>query len=135
VVEAALARHRPDPADVLGVLAAVGGLELCAIAGAALGAAARRAIVVVDGFIATAAVACAVELVPALRGYLVAAHRSVEPGHAALLEHLRLRPLLDLDMRLGEGSGAAVAMPLLAAAVEAFRSMATFDEAGVSEQS
>jgi nicotinate-nucleotide--dimethylbenzimidazole phosphoribosyltransferase len=132
VVDAALAAHRPDPRDALGVLAAVGGLEIAAIAGACLGAAARGALVVLDGFISTAGGALAAVLAPAVVGSLIAAHRSVEPGHAALLDQLGLAPLLELELRLGEATGAALAMPLIGGAVAAFREMATFASAGVA---
>jgi nicotinate-nucleotide--dimethylbenzimidazole phosphoribosyltransferase len=100
--------------------------------GFGLGAAARRVPVVTDGFIATAAAALAVRLCPAASGYLFAAHRSAEPGHAYLLQTLAQEPLLDLGMRLGEGTGAALAMKLVQAAVAAFTQMATFAAAGVS---
>lgn len=132
VVERALALHRPSPDDPVGVLAAVGGLEIAAIAGACLGAAASRRVVLVDGFISTAGACLAAALAPACADYLLAAHRSVEPGHGALLERIGIIPILDLGMRLGEGSGAAVAMPVVVAAVAAFREMATFASARVS---
>lgn len=132
VVERALRVNRPDADDPLDVLRTVGGLELGALCGLTLGAAARRLVVVTDGFIATAGAALAVRLRPAAGGYLVAAHRSPEPGHAALLAALGARPLLDLELRLGEGTGAAAAFPLIAAAVAALREMATFESAGVA---
>lgn len=131
-VERALRVNRPDAADPLDVLRTVGGLELGALCGLTLGAAARRLVVVTDGFIATAGAALAVRLRPAAGGYLVAGHRSSEPGHAALLAALGARPLLDLELRLGEGTGAAAAFPLIAAAVAALREMATFESAGVA---
>ncbi len=135
VVEAALARHRPDPADPadpVGVLAAVGGLELGALAGLLIGAAAARIPVVLVGFITGAAALLAARLAPGLPPRLVAGHRSVEPGHAVILDDLGLEPLLDLDLRLGEGSGAALAMDVVVSAVRLRDGMATFDAADVS---
>ncbi|GMV51421.1 MAG: hypothetical protein AMXMBFR67_29640 [Nitrospira sp.] len=134
VIRRALDRHRPDPTDALDVLAKVGGLEIAGLAGLMLGAAARRIPVVLDGFIAGAAALIAVALQPHCREYLIASHRSVEPGHQAVLEQLRLRPLLDLDLRLGEGTGACLGMGLVQAAVKVLTEMATFDEAGVSDR-
>lgn len=131
-VERALSLHRPDPADPLGVLAAVGGLEIAGLAGIVLGAAARRIPVVADGFIAGAAALVAVRIAPGAKDFLIAAHQSAEPGHRLLLEHLGLRPLLDLGLRLGEGTGAALALQLLQAAHRVMTEMATFGEAGVS---
>lgn len=135
VIERALARHRPDPRDPLGVLAAVGGFEIGGLAGLILGAASTRTPVVVDGFISGAAALLAAELSPLARDYMFAAHRSVEQGHRLVLERLELVPLLNLEMRLGEGTGCALAMPIVDAAVRLMREMATFDEAGVSERS
>jgi nicotinate-nucleotide--dimethylbenzimidazole phosphoribosyltransferase len=132
VVERALELHRPDPADPVGVLAAVGGLEIAGIAGVLLGAAAQGVPVLVDGFISTAGALVACALAPACADYLVAAHRSQEPGHRVMLEYLHLEPLLDLDLRLGEGTGAALAMPLIDGAAALLRDMATFAEAQVS---
>lgn len=134
VIEASLARHRPDPGDALSVLCAVGGFEIAGLAGAILAAAGLRVPVLLDGFITGAAALVAVALCPAAAPFLIASHRSVEPGHAIVLAHLGLTPLLDLDLRLGEGSGAALALPLLDAAVGALNEMATFTEAGVSER-
>lgn len=133
MVRAALALHRPDPADPLAALASVGGLEIAALVGAIVTAAAQRVPVVLDGFIVTTAAVVADALVPGCRAYLVAAHRSAERGHEIALRHLALRPLLDLEMRLGEASGAAVALPIVHAALALHRGMATFAEAGVSE--
>ena len=135
VIERGLEANSPDPADALGVLAAVGGLEIALLTGLALGAAAECIPVIVDGFITGAAVFVAARLCPALPPRLVAAHRSVEPGHAVVLDHLGLRPLLDLDLRLGEGTGAALAMTLVDAAVHIRDGMATFESAGVAERS
>ncbi len=132
LVDRALAFHRPDPKSAFSVLGAVGGLEIAGLAGAAIAAAARRVPVVLDGFISTAAAMAAVTLCPPLRDYLIAGHRSVEPGHAVALKWLGLRPLLELDLRLGEGTGAILAFPIIEAAVRTLREMTTFDEAGVS---
>lgn len=132
-VERALALHRERLADPLELLACVGGFEIGAMCGVCLGGAALRQAVLVDGFIATAAAALSVRFEGAVRDYLIAAHRSTEPGHAPLLELIGHRPLLDLGMRLGEGTGAAIAVPVVRAAVEAFTKMATFDSAGVSK--
>jgi nicotinate-nucleotide--dimethylbenzimidazole phosphoribosyltransferase len=133
VVEESLAANRPDAADPLGALAAVGGLEIAGIAGVILGAAAAGIPVLVDGFISTAGALVACALAPAARDYLIAAHRSLEPGHRVMLEYLGVEPLLDLDLRLGEGTGAALAMPLVDGAAALIGTMATFAEAGVSE--
>ena len=119
--------------DPIGVLAAVGGFELGVLAGLALGAASRNIPVVVDGYPASAAVLVAAALAPALPASLIAAHRSSEPGHALVLAQLGLQPLLDLDLRLGEGSGAALALPLLGAALAILDEMATFASAGVDD--
>jgi nicotinate-nucleotide--dimethylbenzimidazole phosphoribosyltransferase len=134
VVAAALALHRPDPADPLGVLAALGGLEHAAIAGFVLGAAAARVPVLLDGVIAGSAALVAAALAPDALAACVAGHRSVEPGASAALQHLGLRPLVDLDLRLGEGTGAVLALPLVQAAAAVLREMATFDAAGVSDK-
>ena len=135
VIERALRLNRPDPADGLDVLAKVGGFELGFLAGVMLGAAAGRRAVVLDGFISGAAALIAVALCPRARDFLIASHRSAEPGHEAVLRRLDLQPLLDLGMRLGEGSGAALAMPVVEAAARCLAEMATFGEAGVSQQS
>jgi nicotinate-nucleotide--dimethylbenzimidazole phosphoribosyltransferase len=135
VIDHALQRHRPDPADAFDVLAKVGGFELAGLAGVVLAAAAGRKVVVTDGFIATAAAALAVRMCPPVGDYLFAAHRSPEPGHTALLTMIGQEPLLDLRMRLGEGTGAALAFVLIRAAVAAFTEMATFASAGVSNRS
>jgi nicotinate-nucleotide--dimethylbenzimidazole phosphoribosyltransferase len=134
VVTAALRRHAPDPADPLGVLAAVGGLEHAALAGFLLGAAARRVPVVLDGVIAASAALAAAAFAPDAPVAMVAGHRSTEPGATVALAHLGLAPLLDLGMRLGEGSGAVLALPVVAGAVRVLREVSTFDAAGVSEK-
>ncbi len=134
VVAAALARHRPDPADPLGVLAAVGGLEHAALAGFALAGAALRVPVLLDGVSAGAAALAAAAFAPDARAYWVAGHRSAEPGHTRALAHLRLDPLLDLGMRLGEGTGALLALPVLQGAAQAMQDVATFDAAGVTDK-
>lgn len=132
VIERALRVNRPDSHDGLDVLAKVGGFEIGGIAGLCLGAAAARRPVVVDGFISTAGALIAQALCPAVAGSLILAHRSAEPGHAAMIAKLGREPLLDLGMRLGEGSGAALAMPLLDAARGILVEMATFADAAVS---
>jgi nicotinate-nucleotide--dimethylbenzimidazole phosphoribosyltransferase len=126
--------HAGNLESPLGILRCVGGLEIAAMCGFCLGAAARRVPVVTDGFIATAAAVLAVRLCPASSGYVFASHRSTEPGHAHLLAILEQDPLLVLGMRLGEGTGAALAMKLIQAAVAAFTQMATFASAGVSNK-
>jgi len=116
------------------VLTKVGGLEIGGLAGLMLGAAAARIPVVLDGFIAGAAALIAAGLQPRCKEYLIASHRSVEQGHQAILDHLGLKPLFDLDLRLGEGTGACLGMSLVFSAIKIFTEMATFDEAGVSER-
>jgi nicotinate-nucleotide--dimethylbenzimidazole phosphoribosyltransferase len=131
-VERALATNRPDPADPIGVLAAVGGLEIAALVGVILDAAAAGVPVVLDGFITGAAALVAVALAPAAGPRLIAGTRSPEPGHAVVLDRLGLEPLLDLGLRVGEGSGAALALGVIAAASRVRDGMATFETAGVS---
>jgi nicotinate-nucleotide--dimethylbenzimidazole phosphoribosyltransferase len=133
VVQRMLEKNRPDPSDPLGVLAGVGGFEIALLTGVALGAAAESAVVVLDGFITGAAGLVAARLEPEVVGYLVASHRSPEPGHAVVLEALGLEPLLDLGLRLGEGSGAALVLPLVTAARDILVEMATFEDAGVTD--
>jgi nicotinate-nucleotide--dimethylbenzimidazole phosphoribosyltransferase len=133
VVERMLAVNRPDANDPVGALAAVGGFEIGFLAGVAFGAAAGRAVVVLDGFITGSAALVGVRLEPALDRYLVASHRSPEPGHGAVLDALGLEPIFDLGLRLGEGSGAALALPLLRAARAVLVEMATFESAGVTD--
>ncbi|MDG4796024.1 nicotinate-nucleotide--dimethylbenzimidazole phosphoribosyltransferase [Micromonospora sp. WMMD1082] len=134
VVRAALRRHTPDPADPLGVLAAVGGLEHAALAGLVLGAAARRVPVLLDGVIAVSAALAAVAFAPAAVGAVVAGHRSAEPGATVALRRLGLTPLIDLGLRLGEGTGALLALPIVTGAVRVLHEVATFDSAGVAEK-
>jgi nicotinate-nucleotide--dimethylbenzimidazole phosphoribosyltransferase len=131
VVEQALARHAPEPADPLGVLAAVGGLEHAALTGVMLAGAGARVPVLLDGVNADAAALAARAFAPQAVGYLVAGHRSVEPGATAALEELGLDPLVDLGMRLGEGTGALLAVPIVRAAAAVLSGMATFAEAGI----
>lgn len=132
VVREAIALHRPDAAEPIDVLAKVGGLEIGAMAGAILGAASKRIPVLLDGFIATVAALLAVRLCPSSADFLIAGHRSQEPGHAYVLNVLGKEPLLDLQLRLGEGTGAALAYPVLEAACRMVHEMATFASAGVS---
>jgi len=132
VIEKALAVNMPNAKDGLDVLAKVGGFEIGAIAGLIIGAAAKRKPVIVDGLITAAGAMIAVSLEPFVRDYLICAHQSAEPGHGALLESLRQKPLLKLNLRLGEGTGATLAMHLVDAAVAVLTEVATFTEAGVS---
>ncbi|MFG1915205.1 nicotinate-nucleotide--dimethylbenzimidazole phosphoribosyltransferase [Micromonospora sp. NPDC048898] len=134
VVRAALTRHTPDPADPLGVLAAVGGLEHAALAGLILGAAARRTPVLLDGVIAVSAALAAAAFAPDAVCAMVAGHRSAEPGATVALRHLGLDPLIDLGLRLGEGTGALLALPVVSGAVRVLHEVATFDAAGVAEK-
>jgi len=134
VVKRALAVNRPDPKQPLDVLAKVGGFEIGGLVGVMLAAAAYRIPVVIDGFISGAAALIATALAPRLRDFLIAAHVSAEPGHKVLLRHLRLTPLLDLGMRLGEGTGAVLGIFLAEAAARILAEMSTFAEAGVSER-
>ncbi len=134
VIERALALNRPRRSDPLDVLAKVGGFEIAGLAGVILGAAAQRVPVMLDGFITGAAALAAVALCPAARDYIIAAHRSIEPGHHILLKELALEPLLDLQMRLGEGTGAVLAMHLAEAALRILGEMATFTSAGVTDK-
>jgi nicotinate-nucleotide--dimethylbenzimidazole phosphoribosyltransferase len=134
VIQRTLDLHRLDSTNAMEVLAKVGGLEIGGLAGLMLGAAEARIPVVLDGFIAGAAALIAVGLQPHCKDYLIASHRSVEQGHQAILDHLGLKPLFDLDLRLGEGTGACLGMSLVFSAIKIFTEMATFDEAGVSER-
>jgi len=132
VVRAALDRHRPDPADPIGVLASVGGLEHAALAGFVLAGAARRVPVILDGVIADAAALVAAALAPEVADACVAGHRSAESGAGAAIINLGLTPLLDLGLRLGEGTGAVLALPIVASAARVLHEVATFDAAGIS---
>ncbi len=134
VVRRALARHAPDPADPLGVLAAVGGFEHAALAGFVLGGAVAGVPVLLDGVNAGAAALAAAALAPAAVGYCLAGHVSAEPGHARALAALGLVPVLDLGMRLGEGTGALLALPVVRGAARALQDVATFDAAGVVDK-
>jgi len=135
VIARALDVNQPNANDGLDVLTKVGGFEIGGLAGVMLGAASQNIPVMVDGFISTAAAMIAVSLAPQCKSYLISAHRSKENGHALMLEWLGLKPLLDLDLRLGEGTGAALGISLAEAACKILAEMATFGEAGVSEQS
>ncbi|PDW04354.1 nicotinate-nucleotide--dimethylbenzimidazole phosphoribosyltransferase [Candidatus Viridilinea mediisalina] len=134
LISAALELHQPDRHDGLDVLAKVGGFELGGLAGVMIGAAARRVPVVVDGFISGAAALIACTVTPSLQPYLIAAHRSVERGHQAIFGQLDLEPLLDLNLRLGEGTGAVLGFSLCQAACKVLDEMATFGEAGVADK-
>lgn len=133
-IERALAINRPDPQDGLDVLSKVGGFEIGGLAGVILGAAANRKAVMVDGFISTAAAMIAVVLAPAVRPYLISAHRSQEYGHSQMVAWLGLKPLVDFDLRLGEGTGAALGISIAEASCKILAEMATFAEAGVSDK-
>ena len=133
-IRKALAINQPDSSDPVDILAKVGGAEIGVMMGIVLGAAAAGLTVVADGFISTAAAALAIGLCPHTREYLFVAHRSSEPGHKALIDYIGDQPLLDLSMRLGEGTGAALAMHLIVAAAKLLSEMATFTEAGVSDK-
>ena len=133
VVRTAIEVNRPDRDDVVGVLSKVGGFDLAAMCGAFLGAAAARRPAVIDGLISAAAALCAVRLCPNVRGYLVPSHASFEIGYRLAMEAMDLRPLFDLGMRLGEGSGCPLAFQVLDAACAVTNDMATFDEAGIND--
>jgi nicotinate-nucleotide--dimethylbenzimidazole phosphoribosyltransferase len=133
VIRAGLRLHEPDAHDPLGVIAALGGFELAVLAGLAIGAASHEVPVVVDGFICSTSALVAARLAPALPARLVASHRSPEPGHVLVLDALGLEPVLDLGMRLGEGSGAALCLPLIRSALAILEEMATFAGAGVTD--
>jgi nicotinate-nucleotide--dimethylbenzimidazole phosphoribosyltransferase len=134
VIEQALSVNRPNHKDPLDVLHKIGGLEIAGLAGVMIAAASQRIPVVVDGFISTAAAMIAARLAPRVHDYLVSAHQSVEIGHQVMLKNLSLTPLLDLNLRLGEGTGAALAFHLIEASTRILREMATFGEAGVSDK-
>jgi nicotinate-nucleotide--dimethylbenzimidazole phosphoribosyltransferase len=134
VIERALAVNRPDPEDAVDVLAKVGGLEIAALTGVILGAASRRRPVVMDGFISAAAALAAVRLHKGAADYILPSHVSVEAGHQVVLDELGMVPLFDLQMRLGEGTGAALAMGIIDAAAKTLAEMATFESAGVANR-
>lgn len=133
VIRTAIAVNRPNRDDVIDVLAKVGGFDLAAMCGAFLGAAASRRAAVIDGFISAVAALCAVRLCPLVRGYLIPSHASFEIGYRLAMEELALRPLFDLGMRLGEGSGCPLAFQVLDAACAVMNNMASFDEAGIND--
>ena len=134
VIEEGIRYNRPDPDDALDVLSKVGGAEIAGIAGLIIGAAERRIPVVIDGLISTAGALIAYSLEPVVGDYMFAGHNSVEIGHRSMLDKMGLVPIVDLNLRLGEGTGGALAMVLIEAGVKIYREMATFDEAGVSEK-
>ena len=134
VIEDAIAFNKPDPKDPIDVLSKIGGTEIGGIAGLILGAASRRIPVVIDGFISTAGAIIAYSIEPKVKDYMFAAHNSEEIGHKALLDSIGLVPILDLGLRLGEGTGAALAMLIIEAGLKIYTEMATFDEAGVSKE-
>jgi nicotinate-nucleotide--dimethylbenzimidazole phosphoribosyltransferase len=133
VVARMLAANPLDPDDPLGALAALGGFEIAVLAGLTLGCASERVAVVLDGFITGAAALAAARLAPGSIGAMIASHRSPEPGHALVLDALGLEPLLDLGLRLGEGSGAALALPLISSSIALLSDMASFEDAGVTD--
>ena len=133
-IKAGIKLNNPNKKDGLDVLSKVGGFEIGGLAGVILGAAMRKIPVVFDGFISTAAALIAVNIEPKCKGYIIASHKSVERGHRAALDYLGVKPLLELDLRLGEGTGAALSMPLIEASVKILNEMATFASAGVSEK-
>jgi len=134
VINRALLINKPDPKDALDILTKVGGLEIGGLTGVILGAAAHRIPVVIDGFISGAAALIAAGICPQVKDYMMAGHISVEPGHAIALEYLGLKPLVSLNMRLGEGTGAAIGISLAEASCRLLSEMATFAEAGVSSK-
>ena len=133
IIRRAIERNQPDAADVVDVLAKVGGFDIAAMCGAFIGAAAARHPVVIDGFISAVAALCAVRLCPPVRGYLIPSHASYEIGYRLAMEAMELEPMLLLDMRLGEGSGCPIAFEVLSAACAILNDMATFDQAGIDD--
>jgi nicotinate-nucleotide--dimethylbenzimidazole phosphoribosyltransferase len=133
-IKKALDVNKPNPEDGIDVLSKVGGFEIGGLAGVILGAAAHRKAVVVDGFISTAAAMIATAIAPDVRPYLISAHRSQEQGHHIMLDWLKIKPILDFDLRLGEGTGAALAISMAEVACKIINEMATFDEAGVADR-
>ena len=134
VIEDSISLNKPDSKDPIDVLSKVGGAEIGGIAGLILGAASQKIPVVIDGFISTAGALIAYSIEPAVKNYMFAAHRSVERGQQVMLEAMGLRPILDLGLRLGEGTGAALGMFIIEAGLKIYREMATFDEAGVAKE-
>ena len=134
VVKKALEINKPDSKDPIDVLSKVGGFEIGGLVGVIIGAASHRVPVVLDGFITSASALIAYELEPKTKNYMIASHSSVEIGHKAILDHIGLKPILNLDMRLGEGTGAALGISIIEAGVKILTQMATFKEAGVSEK-
>jgi nicotinate-nucleotide--dimethylbenzimidazole phosphoribosyltransferase len=132
VIKDAISLNKPDSSDPIDVLSKIGGTEIGGIAGLVLGAAANKIPVVIDGFISTAGALIAYNIEPKTRDYMFAAHKSQEIGHNAMLEKIGLRPILDLDLRLGEGTGAALAMLIIEAGLKIYKEMATFEEAAVA---
>lgn len=135
IIKKALEVNRPDPKDAIDVLSKVGGFEIGGIAGVILAAASKRVPVVIDGFISGAAALVAYHLEPKVKDFMIAGHCSVESGHRVILDHIGLRPILDLNLRLGEGTGAVLAMGIVDAGLKIMTQMATFKNAGVSERS
>ena len=133
IIGKAIALNKPQAKDAIDVLSKVGGFEIGGLAGIVLAAASKRVPVVMDGFISSAAALIAYAIEPKVKDYLIASHCSVEKGHKAILEYLGLKPILDLSLRLGEGTGAALAMPVIEAGVKILNEMATFESAGVSK--
>ena len=134
IIEEVIRLHRPNPAKPLDVLQRVGGLEIAGLAGVIIGAASKSVPVVLDGFISSSSGMIAAGLAPESKSYMIASHRSVERGHQAILEYLGLEPILDLRMRLGEGTGAALSMSIIEASCKLLNEMATFEKAGVSKK-
>ncbi|NMC13962.1 MAG: nicotinate-nucleotide--dimethylbenzimidazole phosphoribosyltransferase, partial [Chloroflexi bacterium] len=134
-IKKAVLVNKPDPEDGLDILSKIGGFEIAGLTGAILAAAAYRKPIVIDGFISTAAAMVAVVIAPVVREFLIASHISTETGHSIMLDWLGLNPLIDLGLRLGEGSGAVLCFPIIEAACKIIKEMATFDEAGVSKKS
>ena len=135
VIKKSLSVNKPDSTDVIDVLSKVGGFEIAGLAGIILAAASRKVPVVIDGFISGAAALSAFQLEPKVKDYMIASHCSVEKGHKVILEYIGLEPLLDLDLRLGEGTGAALGIDIVDASVKILTKMATFQSANVSEKS
>jgi nicotinate-nucleotide--dimethylbenzimidazole phosphoribosyltransferase len=134
IIKKALAVNKPDPNDAIDVLSKVGGFEIGGLAGVILAAASRKVPIVIDGFISGAAALVAFHIEPKTKDYMIASHCSVERGHRVILEHIGLKPILDLNLRLGEGTGAALGIGIVEAAVKILTEMATFKEASVSEK-